>query len=108
MKLSIGLYSEQFNSMHEQISNLSGTDQIFMLKRAIIGEAIECQIDSQGRISLTDNLWKWIGVDPGEEICFIDMYDKVDICSKEFYEKSMADISSLSDLDLTRFNVQGL
>ncbi|NLM18946.1 MAG: cell division/cell wall cluster transcriptional repressor MraZ [Clostridiaceae bacterium] len=100
---------EQFNLIREQISSLSGTDpDVRLLKRAIIGEAIECQFDSQGRISLTDNLWQWIGVEAGEEVCFIDMYDKVDICSKEFYEKSLADISSLSDLDLTRFNVQGL
>ena len=65
-------------------------------------------LDSQGRISLGENLLKWIGVEPGDEICFIDMYDKLDICSKEFYEKSLEDIGSLSDLDLTRFDVQGL
>ncbi len=100
---------EQFNSIREQIGALSGTDpDVRRLKRAIIGEAIECSFDSQGRISLTDNLWKWIGVNAGDEICFIDMYDKLDICSKEFYEKSLGDIDSLSELDLTRFDVQGL
>lgn len=100
---------EQFNSIRNQISSLSGTDpDVRLLKRAIIGEAVECTFDAQGRISLSDNLWDWIGVEAGEEICFIDMYDKVDICSKEFYEKSLEDISSLRDLDLTRFDVQGL
>lgn len=100
---------EQFNLIREQISALSGTDpDVRRLKRAIIGEAIECFFDSQGRISLTESLWKWIGVSAGEEICFIDMYDKLDICSKEFYEQSLEEIGSLSELDLTRFDVQGL
>lgn len=100
---------EQFNSIRQQISALSGTDpDVRRLKRAIIGEAIECSLDSQGRISLSDNLLMWIGVKAGDEICFIDMYDKLDICSKEFYEQSMAELGSLSDLDLTRFDVQGL
>lgn len=100
---------EQFKSIRQQISALSGTDpDVRRLKRAIIGEAIECSFDSQGRISLSDNLLMWIGVKAGDEICFIDMYDKLDICSKEFYEQSMADLGSLSDLDLTRFDVQGL
>ncbi|NLJ94546.1 MAG: cell division/cell wall cluster transcriptional repressor MraZ [Clostridiaceae bacterium] len=100
---------EQFNSIREQLSALSGTDpEVRLLRRAIIGEAIECSFDSQGRISLGENLLKWIDVKPGEEICFIDMYDKLDICSKEFYEKSLEEIGSLSDLDLTRFDVQGL
>ncbi len=100
---------EQFSSIREQISKLSGTDpDVRRLKRAIIGEAIECSFDSQGRISLSENLLRWINVKAGDEICFIDMYDKLDICSKEFYEKSLEEIGSLSQLDLTRFDVQGL
>ena len=36
---------EQFNSIREQLSALSGTDpEVRLLRRAIIGEAIECSL----------------------------------------------------------------
>ncbi|MBP8989726.1 MAG: division/cell wall cluster transcriptional repressor MraZ [Clostridia bacterium] len=100
---------EQFQKIREQINQLSGTDPaVRRLKRLIIGEAMICELDSQGRISISDELWSHIHVKRGDEICFIDMFDKLEICSKSFYEKQKEEQGSLSGVDLTRFDVKGL
>ncbi len=100
---------EHFHEIRQQISQLSGTDPaVRMLKRLIIGEAMVCELDGQGRISISDELWSHITVNRGDEICFIDMIDKLEICAKSFYEKQKEEQGSLADLDLTRFDVKGL
>ena len=100
---------EQFHLIREQISQLSGTDPaVRRLKRLIIGEAMTCELDSQGRISISDELWSQIKVGRGDEICFIDMFDKLEICSKAFYELNREEQGSLAGVDLTRFDVKGL
>ncbi|MDD3930729.1 MAG: division/cell wall cluster transcriptional repressor MraZ [Eubacteriales bacterium] len=100
---------EQFRLIREQISQLSGTDPaVRRLKRLIIGEAMVCELDGQGRISVSDELWSHIQVARGDEICFIDMFDKLEICSRSFYEDQKEDQGSLSGVDLTRFDVKGL
>ncbi len=100
---------DQFALIREQISQLSGTDPaVRMLKRSIIGEAMVCDLDGQGRMSISVELWSHIAVSPGEEICFIDMFDKLEICSRSFYQKQRKEQGSLSDVDLTRFDVKGL
>lgn len=106
----LSLYTpERFRQIRDQLSQLSGTDPaVRKLKRAIIGEAMVCDLDSQGRISISDELWSHIDVDPGDEICFIDMFDKLEICSRGFYQQQKEDQGSLSDVDLTRFDVKGL
>lgn len=100
---------DQFHQIREQISQLSGTDpSVRRLKRMIIGEAMVCELDSQGRISISDELWSQIKVGRGDEICFIDMFDKLEICSKAFYELNREEQGSLAGVDLTRFDVKGL
>lgn len=100
---------EQFRLIRDQISQLSGTDPaVRQLKRAIIGEAMPCDLDSQGRISISDELWSHIGVGPGDEICFIDMFDKLEICSKVFYRTQKEEQGSLAKVDLLKFDVKGL
>ena len=100
---------ENFRQIREQISRLSGTDPaVRLLKRSIIGEAMTCDLDSQGRISVSEELWSHIHVQPGDEVCFIDMFDKLEICSKAFYQKQREEQGSLSGVDLTRFDVRGI
>lgn len=100
---------ETFRQIREQINLLSGTDPaVRRLKRTIIGEAMPCDLDGQGRISVSDELWAQIGVEPGEEICFIDMFDKLEICAKHFYDSQKEEQRSLAQIDLTRFDVRGL
>lgn len=100
---------EAFRAIRDQISQLSGTDPaVRRLKRTIIGEAMPCELDSQGRISVSDELWAAITVRPGSEICFIDMFDKLEICAKSFYDTHKTEQRSLASDDLTRFDVRGL
>jgi division/cell wall cluster transcriptional repressor MraZ len=100
---------EQFKLIREQINQLSGTDpSVRRLKRTIIGEAMVCELDGQGRISISDELWSHIQVRPGEEVCFIDMFDKLEICSKSFYQNQKEGQVSLSGVDLSRFDVKGI
>lgn len=100
---------ENFRMIRDQINQLSGTDPaVRRLKRTILGEAMPCELDSQGRISVSDELWSHIQVRRGEEICFIDMFDKLEICSKVFYEQQKEEQGSLSGVDLSRFDVKGI
>jgi MraZ protein len=100
---------EQFKTIREQINQLSGTDQaVRRLKRSIIGEAMLCELDGQGRISVSEELWSHIHVQPGDEVCFIDMFEKLEICSKSFYQTQKEEQGSLSGLDLSRFDVKGI
>ncbi|MGI6327088.1 MAG: division/cell wall cluster transcriptional repressor MraZ [Saccharofermentanales bacterium] len=100
---------ENFRGIRDQINQLSGTDPaVRRFKRAILGEAMVCELDSQGRISISEELWSHIQVKPGEEICFIDMFDKLEICSKAFYQQQKEEQGSLSEVDLSRFDVKGI
>ncbi len=101
--------SEHFKDIREQLSEQSGTDPEFRkFRRLFLGSAVACELDNQGRISLSDELWEVIGVSPGDEIYFIDMFDKVEICSKRFLDEQKEEALTLSDMDLSRFNVKGL
>ncbi len=104
-----GYTTERFAQIRQQLEQLSGTDPAARrLRRAIIGEAMACEMDAQGRIQVSMELWSHIGVKPGDEICFIDLYDKIEICAKSFYDTQKEDQGSLSDVDLSRFDVRGL
>ncbi len=101
--------TDSFKAIREQISQLSGTDPaVRRLKRTIIGEAMVCDLDGQGRISVSEELWSHIHVAPGDEICFIDMFDKLEICAKSFYTQQQEEQGSLAGVDLSRFDVRGL
>jgi MraZ protein len=100
---------DNFRLIRDQVNQLSGTDPaVRRLKRSIIGEAMACELDGQGRISVSDELWSHVDVHPGDEVCFIDMYDKLDICSKTFYQKQKEEQGSLSGVDLSHFDVKGI
>lgn len=100
---------EVFHEIRASMSQLSGTDPaVRRLKRAIIGEAMPCEFDKQGRISVSEELWSHIGVKAGDEICFIDMFDKLEICSKTFYQSMKEEQGSLAEVDLSKFDVKGL
>lgn len=104
-----GYTPERFSEIRRQLELLSGTDPAARrLRRAIVGEAMACELDAQGRIQVSMELWSHIGVAPGEEICFIDLYDKIEICAKSFYDAQKEGQGSLSDVDLSKFDVRGL
>ena len=65
------------------------------IKRAIIGEASEVSVDSQGRIAVNAELWERIFAKAGDEICVFNDDGKLDICSKSFYENEDHDLSNI-------------
>ena len=60
-------------------------------KRIIVGGALECEPDSQGRITISSKLWDRIGAKPSSEICIVQYRDMLEICTKEFYESPEGD-----------------
>ncbi|MDD2426475.1 MAG: cell division/cell wall cluster transcriptional repressor MraZ [Eubacteriales bacterium] len=99
----------QFDKILEQFSELQTSEvEARLFRRQIIGEAVECELDGQGRISIPNHLWERVFVSKGEEICFIDVYTSVEICSKAFYEKEQEAAASLSELDLSAYGIRGL
>jgi len=103
------VYSEKaFARVKEQFAKLNTFDpKVRMLRRFIVGEALEVNVDSQGRISVTSELWEKIGAKPGDEICVFNVDDKLDICTKAHYEAEDHDIGSLEGLETSYF-VEGL
>lgn len=100
---------ERFSHIRKQFEALNSMDpQVRKVIRMIMGEALSCDLDSQGRISISSELWEHIGALPCEEISIIDLGDKLDICSKAYYERKKEELSSITDLDLTGYNVTGL
>lgn len=106
----LAIYTEdQFDRIREQIFLLPGTDQTARkLRRAIIGEAIHCSMDGQGRISISDELWNEIGVKPGDDVYVIDMGDGLEIVSRRFFEDQQRLEQPITEVDLSRYDVKGI
>ncbi|MGI6077038.1 MAG: hypothetical protein ACOYCB_02600 [Fastidiosipilaceae bacterium] len=101
--------TDQFESVREQLNQLSGTDPVArILRREIIGEALRCTLDSQGRISISNDLWSYINVKPSDEVCVIDMFDSLQICGKAFYDEQVASEPTIDELDLSAYDVKGI
>jgi MraZ protein len=100
---------DRFRRIREQFEELNSMDsKVRRVMRLIVGEALSCEIDSQGRISVSSELWEHIGVHQGDEVSIINIGDKLDICGKTFYEKKKEELSAVMELDLTEYNVTGL
>jgi MraZ protein len=99
---------EHFDSIKDQLSKLNSMDNnVRTIQRAIVGEALEVSTDSQGRISITNELWERINANPGDEICVFDIMGKLDICTRSFYEGQTDELLSIEGLD-TKYYVEGL
>ena len=100
---------EQFDAIKEQILNNSSTGyEIRKLKRDVLGASTVCEFDGQGRMSVPAFLWKHIQVEPGEDICFIDVFDKIEICSQAFFDRVSESQASLAEMDLSGYDIRGL
>ncbi|NCC83172.1 MAG: hypothetical protein EOM03_03475 [Clostridia bacterium] len=106
----LAIYTEeQFDLIRIQLNSLPGTDPLARrLRRDIIGEACRTQPDSQGRISLTEELWQSIGVTAGDSVCLIDMGDSLQLCSERFYISEKEQEVPLSDLSLSDYAIRGI
>ena len=96
------------NVVIPQLAKLNVMDvNVRKIKRAIIGEACEVTVDSQGRIAVNSELWDRIGAKPGDEICVFNDAGKLEICTKSFYDDEDHDLSTIEGLE-TKYYVEGL
>jgi MraZ protein len=101
--------SEQFECIREQLNAQSGTDRTARkLRREVIGEAVRCPLDSQGRISVSEELWQSIQVQPGDDICVIDLGGCLEICALAFYEELRRSEPPITELDLQAYDIKGI
>ena len=101
--------TERFSSIKKQFASLNSMDpNVRKIKRAIIGEASELSVDSQGRIAVSAELWERIHAKAGDEICIFDDDGKLDICTKSFYDNEEDhNLSKIEGLE-TKYYVEGL
>ena len=106
----LSVYTDrQWQDVREQLDQLPGTNPVARrLRRTIIGEAIRCQLDSQGRIAVNDELWSSIQVEGGEEVYIIDLGDSLQICSRSFFDAQRTEELGIDELDLSEFDVKGI
>jgi len=104
-----GYTPEQFGFIKEQLSQLSSTDPVVRtLKREILGEAILCDMDAQGRVSISEELWKDIGVANNDDVYVIYLYDKFEIWSKTAYDLEREAAGSKLSEDLSKYDIKGI
>lgn len=104
-----GYTSEQFNSLIEQIKKLNSFDQsVRDFRRQFLGEAIACEVDSQGRVSISDELWNEISVKNGEEVYIIYLFEKFEIWSKAKYDLVRKTTSAKLSEDLVKYDIKGI
>jgi len=105
----LAVYSKtRFEEVTAEISKLNKLNPgIRILEKMIIMEAADVTVDSQGRITVSSELWERIFAKPGDEICVFDNADKLEICAKSFYDKQDFDLSAIAGLE-TEFNVSRL
>lgn len=101
--------SEQFEQIRTQLNGLSGTDKVARkLRREIIGEALRCPLDSQGRVSISEELWETVQVRVGDEICLIDLGGSLEICARSHYEHLLESEPPITELDLDAYDIKGI
>lgn len=108
-KMFLSVYSEpRFEHICDQFEKIPmTTPALRRARREIIGEALECEIDGQGRISISSELWDRIGAKPTEEICIYQHRDMLEICTKATYEMER-EVESQEELDLDGYDFTGL
>lgn len=100
---------EQFDDIVKQFSEGYSNEKRFRkFRRYIVGQASECDLDAQGRISIPAALWNAIGVENGDEVCFIDVMSTIEICSKKHYDEEQAELTCEDVLDFSDYEIRGL
>ena len=91
---------ESYEKIKNQIKRFDGfRKQVRILERAIISEHQDVTVDSQGRVSISSELWERIDAVPGCEICLFPLDDRIDICTKDHYDKEEHDLSAIEGLE---------
>lgn len=104
-----GYTSEQFGYLKDQIKGLNALDpNVRKLRRQVLGEAISCEVDSQGRVSVSEELWNEINVKSGEEVYIIYLFEKFEIWSKSAYDLERKTSGTNLSEDLIKYDIKGI
>ena len=106
----LSVYSKpRFEEIVDQFSKIPMTNaKIRHARRQLIGEALECELDGQGRISVSSELWKRIGAEPSDEICIYQMgRDALELCTKKYYDE-LNESQEQESIDLDGYEITGL
>lgn len=63
------------------------------LERYFLGAACECTPDKQGRVAIPQMLLEHAGIKPGDDIWLVGLTDKVEIWSKEGWDRFNASLT---------------
>ena len=98
---------KRFYHVRDQFSQMNSMDvNLRRLYRRLIGESLPCELDSQGRIAVSAELWDRIEALPGDELCILDYGDKLDICKNSYY--TAEDSFDMTSVDWSQYSVTGL
>ncbi len=107
----LSVYSEaRFEKLNAEFESLPMTSaKVRKARRMILGEALECETDGQGRISVSAELWDRIGALPTMEIAIYQIGDMMEICTKDFYdEEKILDKENGEEIDLEGLDLTAL
>lgn len=101
--------AERFSRIKTQFEELNSMDpEVREVTRYLVGESLPCEIDGQGRVLISSELWEHINAANGDEISIVEYGDKLEICTKSFYEQRKEKKSDIMNLDLRKYDVRGL
>ncbi|MCQ2533663.1 MAG: hypothetical protein MJ172_03745 [Clostridia bacterium] len=69
-----------------------------IFQKLIIAPKIDVTLDSQSRLTITDELWENIGALRGDDICVFDVGSRLEICTVETYKNEDWDYGAIERL----------
>ena len=86
----------EWEKFEEKISRMSRFDpRVIRLKRFFVSGAVECRVDSHGRITLPPYLREYAGIN--KEIYWIGLGDSIEIWSSKRWEENMEELLESKD-----------
>ena len=77
---------KEWNEIERKISNLPQfNEEVVSFSRYLMGGAVDCQIDTQGRVLLPNSLRTYANIK--KDVVMVGMLKKIEIWSKEIWDK---------------------
>ena len=90
---------ERFSDIEKQLGSLNALNaNVRKLRRVVIGESERLTINSKHEITISEELLGRVEAVVGDVLCLFGYDDKVEVCTKSFYDTSDNDVSSIDDM----------
>ncbi len=96
---------DRWNEFVEELNRLPGTDmRARKLRRAMLANSSECEVDKQGRILINSDLRKAAALD--KEAVFVGVGNKIELWDKDRFDEAN-DFSSIEEIaeSLTEYGI---